>query len=174
MVSTGKDFRVHIASKGQFIEGNSDVPASSQTRLENRRPVAFLTALLICPPDSETERTLLEEDSNEIEAVYILMILRRNLDQLQLLRNIYFDRYTLQIIRQKTFDGVGGILSDTKYSRWKTYNGIRFPSEIDIQRPQENYEVALSIGSMKINANDVTPDKFILNQPPGTQLRRLN
>lgn len=174
MVSNGQEFRAHIPSKNQFIEGNSDAPASSQNKVENLRPVAFLTALLICPPDSETERTLLENDTNETEAVYILMILRGDLDQLQLLRNIYFDRYTLQIVRQKTFDGSGGILSDTRYSAWKTYSGIPFPSEINILRPQDNYEVALTIGSMKINSNDVTPDKFILNQPSGTQLRRLN
>jgi len=91
----------------------------------------------------------------------------------RLVRNIYFDRYTLQIVRQKTFDASGSTVTDTKYSDWKTTNGILFPSSIDIQRPQDNYNVMLTVTSTKFNTSDVTPKKFILNQPPGTQLRQL-
>jgi outer membrane lipoprotein-sorting protein len=101
------------------------------------------------------------------------MILRRDEEGLRLLRNIYFDRYTLQISRQKTFDAVGGITSDTRYSDWKTYDGIPFPSVMDIQRPQDGYELNLSIITMKINTPDVTAQKFVLNQPPNTQLKEM-
>jgi hypothetical protein len=66
------------------------------------------------------------------------------------------------------------VLSDTKYSGWKVYGGISFPSEILIQRPQDHYEVMLNVVNMRINTADITAEKFILNQPSGTQLRQLS
>ncbi len=174
MVSIGNDFRVSIPAKSQFIEGRNDAPASSKNKLENLRPSAFLTALLISPPDPKTDISFVEDDTNETKAVYILMMIRHNGDQYYPARNVYFDRYTLQISRQKTFDSDGNILSETRYSGWAQHNGISFPSTIDIQRPKDGYEVVLNVTDIKINAGDITPAKFVLNQPPGSQLKVLH
>ena len=173
MVSKGREFRIRIPRKNRFIIGDNEAPPRSRNELENMRPVAFLKALIIDPPDPEKEIALLEDDTNESKAVYILLLIRRDGDQYRLVRNVYFDRYTLQIIGQKTFDLFGQITSETIYSGWKGYGGISFPSDIDIKRPQENYEVQLNVISMKMNTSDVTPDKFILDQPPGTQLQEV-
>ncbi len=172
MVSVGNDFRVSIPVKNQFFIGRNDAPANSKNKLENLRPEAFLNALLIRPPDPD-DITIFEDDTSEDKAVYILMILQKEQDQLRLLRNVYFDRYTLQIARQKTFDRSGYIISDTRYGDWKPYSGILFPSDIDIQRPQDGYEVELKVLDMKVNSGDLTAAKFILNQPPGSQLKEL-
>ncbi len=171
MVSTGNDFRVLIPPKSEFFEGHNDTPATSKNKLENLRPIAFLNSLVIHPPDPATDVTVLENDTNETKAVYIVMIIRRDHEELRLIRNVYFDRYTLEIARQRTFDAAGNTISDTKYSDWKTYNGTSFPSALDMQRPIDGYELTLSILDMKINTPDVTADKFVLNQPPNTQLK---
>lgn len=174
MVSLAETFRIHIPSKNRFIEGRNDTPPTSKKPLENLRPAAFLTSLMIQPPDAKTEITLLEEDTNEREAVYILLIIRRGTDEPWLLRTLRFDRHNLEIVRQKTFDSSGSVLSDTKYSTWKDYSGVSFPSEIDIKRPQDHYEIVLNVLTMKINTADVTPEKFVLNQPAGTELQELS
>ncbi len=171
MVSTGNDFRVSIPIKNQFFEGQNDAPATSKNKLENLRPSAFLTALLINPPDPTS--TFVEDDTSETKAVYILMMIGHEGDRYFPVRNVYFDRYTLQINRQKTFDHAGEIVSETRYSNWADHNGIWFPSTIDIQRPKDGYEVVLQVTDLKINAGGITPAKFILNQPPGSQLRKL-
>ncbi|MBV9762657.1 MAG: DUF4292 domain-containing protein [Acidobacteriaceae bacterium] len=173
MVSTGNSFRVSLPTKNQFVVGSNDAPATSKNKLENLRPAAFLNSLMILPPSSG-DLTLMEDDTNETKAVYILQVIRRDGDRLQLLRNFYFDRYTLSINRQKTFDPNGNIKSDTHYSEWRTFNGIQFPTVIDIQRPEDGYELVLTVLEMKINAPDVTPEKFILNQPPGAVLKSLS
>jgi len=174
MVSLAETFRIHIPSKNRFIEGRTDAPPTSNKQLENLRPAAFLTSLMIQPPDAKTDITLLEEDTTDREAVYILLIIRRGTDEPWLLRTLHFDRHNLEIVRQKTFDSLGSVLSDTKYSTWKDYAGFPFPSEIDIKRPQDHYEVMLNVLNLKINSTDVTPEKFILNQPPGTELQVLS
>lgn len=173
MASVAENFRIYIPSKNRFIVGRNDAPPTSKKQLENLRPVAFLTSLIIQPPDAKTDITLLEEDTNEREAVYILLIIRRGTSEPWLVRTLHFDRHNLEIVRQKTFDSSGSVLSDTKYSNWKDSAGVSFPSQIDIKRPQDHYEAMLNVLSLKINSADVTPEKFILNQPSGTELQEL-
>jgi hypothetical protein len=171
MVSNGTQFRVSIPPKRRFIIGSNTAPEQPGSKLENLRPAALLTSLMIYPPDPETDNALLEKDNER--AVYILLIVRRTQSQLVLTRQVYFDGRTLQVSRQKTFDGTGGIVSDAKYSDWKAYGGIPFPSQIDIQRLKDNYEVQLSVLSMNMNTPDVTAERFVLAQPPDTQLQEL-
>ncbi len=173
MVSTGNEFRVSIPSKNQFIEGRNDAPATSKNKLENLRPAAFLTALLISPPDPNKDIVFVEDDTNETKSVYILMMIRRDGEQYRPVRNVYFDRYTLQINRQKTFDGEGNILSETKYDGWADHGGVQFPSTIDIARPKDGYEVVLHVTDLKLNAPEITSGKFVLNPPPGAQIKHL-
>jgi hypothetical protein len=172
MVSAGTEFCLYIPNKNQFIEGSNSVPAASSNKLERLRPEAFLTALMIYLPDP-ADITLLEEDTSGGEATYILLFIRRDPNE-RLVRSLHFDRHDLQVVRQTTFDPAGRVLSDTKYSEWKSYGGISFPSAIDIQRPQDRYEVRLTVTSMKINSADVTAQKFVLKQPAGSQLRQLS
>ncbi len=173
MVSAGAEFRMSIPSKNQFIEGSNSAPAASSNKIERLRPAAFLTSLLIYPPDPMTDIPLLEEDTTGGEASYILLFIRHDpVDRI--VRNLHFDRHNLQIVRQKTFDAAGSVVSDTHYSDWKSYGRNPFPSQIDIKRPQDQYEVRLTVLSLRINSADVTPEKFILNQPPGSKLRRLS
>ena len=168
MVANGEQFRVSIPRKKRFVMGNNDAPATSQNRLENLRPAALLHSLMINPPQAGAEITALESDTEL--ALYILLIIRQDAEQVLLARSISFDRHTLQIVRQKAFDPAGNVVSDTRYSGWKIYGGVPFPSEIDIQRPRDNYEVQLSLVTIRLNTPDVTPEKFTLAQPPNAQL----
>src|SRR5579863_897122 len=105
MVSMGQEFRVSLPSKNRFIQGRNDAPTESKNKIENLRPAAFLHAMLIFPPDPATEVAVLEDDTDEDHAFYVLLILSK--DPLRLDRAIYFDRLTLQILRQKAFDQNG-------------------------------------------------------------------
>jgi hypothetical protein len=172
MVCHENQFQLHLPRKNLLLVGDRNAPGNSKNALENLRPDAILKSLTIAPPDPDL--TILEDDTNEAGAVYILLILDRAGDELRLVRSVYFDRYSLRIIEQRTFDSSGSLAGDTKYSSWKTYQGVSYPSAIDIQRVQENYEVKLLVLSMKMNPPNVTPDKFVLRQPPGATVRRLN
>src|ERR1017187_896874 len=57
-------------------------------------------------------------------------------------------------------------------SDWQNYDGLPFPKTIDITRPQDEYAVVLTVVKMEINRG-VADDKFVLEQPEGTQLQVL-
>jgi len=175
MLALGNDFRVSIPTKSQFIEGRDDLPATSPNKLENLRPSAFRTSLLIDPPDPGREIVILTDDTDETKSVYILMCIHHDTgsDTYTLSRNLYFDRHTLALTRQKTFDTHGYITSQTRYADWKTFAGVEFPTTIDMQRPQDGYELNLKVTDLKMNGPEITAEKFVLAQPPNARLKVL-
>lgn len=171
MVSIGPEFRLLLPSKNRFIEGRNDAPAVSKNKIENLRPAAFLQAMLVFPPDPATEVPVLEDDTDEEHALYILLITKKSEgDTILLSRAIYFDRLTLQIVRQKAFDAAGGTVSDTRYSNWENHEGVSFPASLDINRPVDGYGVVMKLVKIQMNG-EVAADKFDLPKPENAQLQ---
>jgi outer membrane lipoprotein-sorting protein len=173
MVSDGDNFRVLLPSKSLFIEGVNSAPANSKNKLENLRPEAFLSSMLIRPPDPATENPSLVDATDEDNALYILYFIRKAADgDLMIVRSVWFDRIDLNIVRQTVYDEAGALISDTRYSKWQPYNNVMFPGHIDINRPKDGYGVVLDVLEMQMNV-PLTDDKFVLNQPEGAQLQTI-
>ncbi len=176
MASDGRSFKLLIAStlrhsdKPLFIEGSNDAPANSKNKLENLRPRAFLSSMLIRPAGPD-ETPLLEDATDEDNALYILQFVTRNPEGgLMIARNVWFDRLDLSIVRQKVLDETGSIVSDTRYAKWQQYNGVQFPAHIDINRPKDGYGLVLDVLAMKMNL-ELTNAQFALTQPEGSQVQ---
>jgi hypothetical protein len=109
--------------------------------------------------------------TDEDNAFYILYFLKKapNGDWLHA-RGVWFDRIDLSIARQVVYDESGAIVSDTRYSKWTNYSGVMFPAHIDLNRPRDGFGVVLDLIDLQMNLN-LTDDKFILNQPEGSQLQ---
>jgi hypothetical protein len=173
MVSDGARFRLYIPAKSTFIEGSNQIEKPSPNKLENMRPQAFLDSLLVRPPDSSQDETILENFTDEDNAVYILSIITPNPGGQPILkRQLWFERLHLQLVRQLIFDPSGDILTDARYTGWQLYDDVPFPKNIDIERPKDEYGVVMTIVKMDIN-KPITDDKFQLEQPEGTKLKIL-
>ena len=78
--------------------------------------------------------------------------------------------------------GAGGRLdSDIGYLQWEAATdpapagsgaGIFFPREIRVNRPQQDYQLKVSITKLALNA-EIPSDRFQLVQPPGTELTEI-
>ncbi len=173
MVSNGNDFRFFLNSKNLFIQGANDAPTVSKNKIENLRPETFFSSMLIRPADGNTEAPALMDQTDEDNALYILVFLRKNPDgQIRQIvsRSVWFDRLDLSIVRQMVFDDEGAIVSDTRYSKWQPFSGVLFPAHIDINRPKDAYGVVMDVMDMKMN-KVMTDEQFTLKQPEGAQLQ---
>src|SRR5262249_19211724 len=170
MVSDGAEFRFYLPGKNLFITGSNQVEKPSPNKLQNLRPQAFLDALLVRPVDSEREQTILENFTDEDNAPYILSVLAPNGGEPLLARQFWFDRLKLQLIRQLIFDHAGDILTDARYTSWQVYDNVSFPKSIDLERPQDEYGVVMTVVKMDINKT-VNEEQFQLAQPEGTELK---
>jgi hypothetical protein len=172
MVSTGAKFSLYLPSSNRFIVGSSDLPARSANKIENLRPQHFLEALLVEPmqPDEKADFMNFTDEDNAAYILHFMHILPDG--QIVPHRSIWFNRLDLHLARQLIFDPAGNILTDARYTDWQTYSGVSFPKQIDIARPQDEYAVVMTVVKMEINRG-VSDDKFVLEQPEGTQLQVL-
>ncbi len=77
MVSDGVNFKVSLPGKNLFEVGANSAPPTSKNKLENLRPEAFLSSMLIRPTDPSTEMPALVDATDEDNAFYILYFARK-------------------------------------------------------------------------------------------------
>jgi outer membrane lipoprotein-sorting protein len=183
MVSDGATFKLWIPPKSKFIVGNNNVSRPSSNPLENLRPQHIYDALLLHPVDPSHDIAVLEQGNRtiqdpktkqqELEAVYNVDVITRDEHGWYLGRKITFSRVDLMPIRQRVYDRNGYVATDASYYDFKNYSGLTFPAVIRVWRPQEEYAVTITIEKLNIN-QPLSDEQFALNQPPGSQLQRLD
>jgi hypothetical protein len=184
MVSNGEEFKLWIPPKNRFVVGRNDVQTRNADQpMENLRPQEIYDALLIRHIDPEHEIAVLE-NSEEIlhdakghrvlQEDYELIVIRKKGDHEGILsRKIVFSRTDLQPHRQYIYNDQGKLVTDARYAEYKEYDGVSFPSRIEIVRPQEEYDITLNVLKMEIN-KPLRDDQFALEQPPGAVVVNLD
>jgi len=182
MVSDGAQFKLWIPGKNRFVTGRNDIPAPNpQQPLENLRPQIIYNALLIPAIDPQNQiavmensyETLIDSRRHRVQVPdYEIVIIQRNGPGWILARRIIFSRTDLLPHRQMVYDDMGNVVTEARYEAYKDYDGTNFPSQIDISRPQEEYDITLNIVKLQLN-QPLPDDKFVLQQPAGAQVVRL-
>lgn len=184
MVSDGQNFKLSIPPKNRFVTGPDDVGTPNpQQPLENLRPQVIYDALLIHKIDPQNEIAVLENDTQTVvdskghhalQADYVLEVVRKSASGSGwfLSRKIVFSRTDLLPHRQLTYDENGNLATNTLYANYKDYDGVSFATQIEIVRPQEEYDITLNMLKLEFNKK-LTDDQFTLEQPPGAEVVHL-
>src|SRR5260370_36382976 len=185
MASDSDTFRVSIPSKKKFLVGPVAVERASSKPIEHLRPQHLLDALL-WPEIRKEESVTLREYNEENARYYILTVLRGGY-QVEVLREIWFDRSELQVSRMLTFGPKGVLLSDIRLADWQlpdtapgtVQSGAATPSPshgaallartIRIDRPHDDYKLDLQVTKVTMN-EDIPAERFKLEQPAGSAL----
>src|SRR6266446_870737 len=180
MASDGETFRVLIPSKKKFLVGPVAVERVSSKPIENLRPQHLLDALL-WPEIHKAESVTLREFNDENARYYILTVLRGGY-QVEVLREIWFDRSNLQVARMQNFGPKGLLLSDVRVADWQpsdnagqaataaASNGTAlFPRSMRIERPHDDYKLDLQVTKITVN-EEIPAERFKLEQPAGMEL----
>jgi len=183
MVSDGNRFKLSIPAKNKFYVGSAEVTKPSSNALENLRPQVIYSALFLPQIDSNDEIAVMENDSENVvdaktkrlveQPDYVIGIIRRSGNDWYVARKIVFDRVNLVPHHQIIYDSRGEIATEATYQVYKDYDGVSFPNVIEINRPQEEYIIRLTVEKLTIN-EPLHDDQFALQQPPGSQLVNLD
>ena len=183
LASDGKDFVLLIPSRSKAVKGANELRKKSANRVENLRPGFFFDAMMVrgLEPDdlysvvSDTE-TLEDAARKHLFSVpeYILSISRRKpgTQQLTPVRVITFHRDDLLPYQQDLYDADGNLETEVIYSRYADYGSGMYPSVVTIKRPLEEYQLILTVESVKENMT-LTDDQFQIKIPDGTQIQNL-
>jgi len=183
MVTDGEQFKLWIPPKNRFVIGHNQMPPQSTDQpLENLRPQNIYDALLI-PPIERAERAVMERGYETLHDAkghpilqedYELVVIRIKSEQEAVLsRKIMFSRIDLKPHRQIVYNEDGKVATDARYAEYKDYDGVSYPSRIEIHRPQEEYDITLEMVKVEIN-HPLSDDQFVLEQPAGAEVVHLD
>lgn len=183
MVSNGNNFELWVPPTNKFYVGPKDVVYKSPNALENLRPQIFYDALMLKEIDPKDEIAVLESGTEQVvdphskrqvqQPDYHIDVIRKGPHGWYLSRKIIFSRVDLQPHEQQIYDVDGNLQTDAKYTQLKEYDGVMFPSVIQIERPQEEYSITMSIVKLKLNES-IKDEQFALAQPEGAQVVHLD
>jgi hypothetical protein len=184
MVSNGEEFHVFIPSKNVFIVGPTNLQRPSKKPIENLRPQHLVDALLWAPI-AERVPVLFEQANESQSRFYVLTVLRRassidadgsnprdESDEFEIAEKIWFNRADLNVTRIEAYAAAGALISDDSYGNWDALGGLHYARQIGVSRPGDDYRLEITIVKATFN-EPIAPDRFILPQPPGTELIRV-
>jgi len=179
MVSIGQEFRLWIPFKNQFVVGNSDVARPSTQPLGNLQPQVIYDALLLQAVDPQNELAVLEERDQEVidpgthkltlQPEYTLNIIKQDGNEWYLSRKVVFERTDLRRYQELFYDEHGSIVTDVRYADYREFNGLFFPTNIQIRRPLEECSIKLEVMELTIN-DPIVDGQFVLEVPSGAGL----
>lgn len=180
MVSDGQEFKLWIPPKNKFVLGANDQEPQPGKRLENMRPQHIYDALLLREISADEiavlengYETVLDDKKHRVDQPdYELAVIRRGTNGWFLSRKISFSRTDLLPHRQMIYDQQGNVVTDARYDQYKDHDGVEFPDTIEIERPQEDYDITLSMVKLELN-RALKDDQFALEQPAGAEVVRL-
>jgi outer membrane lipoprotein-sorting protein len=182
MVSDGQQFELWIPPRNKFVVGSNDVVTyNAQQPLENIRPKAIYDALLL-PGIDDSQIAVLENGYETVtdsrrhrvdQPDYELDIIGKSDRGWFLARKIVFSRTDLLPHRQLVYSQNGELVTDARYEDYKDYSGVKFPSQISIYRPKEEYDITLTLVKLQLN-EPLTNEQFELQQPAGAEVVHLD
>lgn len=185
MVSNGQEFKLWIPPKNKFVIGQNQEPKKqADNPMENIRPQDIYEALLIrhVDPDPTKEiavmangyETLHDGKGHRVlQPDYELTVIHHYDNGWRISRKIIFSRTDLRPHQQYIYDENLNVATDARYAEYKDFDGVSFPSRIEIYRPQEEYDITLNM--LKVDMNKpLTDEQFVLEQPAGAQVVHLD
>jgi len=183
LASDGKSFTLLIPPKNKAYKGLNASKGTSPNWYENLRPSPLFSAMVVkgLNPDelySVTSDSSTEEDPAKKRLMqhpeYILNIQRRKPDSQELypVRVVTFHREDLLPYQQDLYDDAGVLQTQVLYNNYRQYEGLNYPSKITLRRPQEEYELVMTVERVTANPA-LTDDQFQVKIPPEYTIQDL-
>jgi outer membrane lipoprotein-sorting protein len=184
MVSNGKSWKLWVPSKKIARTGTNQMADPSQHGLESLRPNVIFDSLMIkglepkqivsltqdsrVYPDPKSKKDLVEEPDYEIA------ILAEPTDKMvHALRVIHIGRSTLLPYQEDIYGPDGTIVTRAYYSDYQNFGDIQYPTKIKIDRPQDQYGLAITITKLTLNQK-LDDDQFELTFPEGVVVKPMD
>jgi outer membrane lipoprotein-sorting protein len=167
MVSDGTQFWLDIPSKKQVYVGKNKSSISSSQQENpayNLRPLHLVGALLLEEVELKDPSQFFYLEVLPDTYVLNLGIKDETNSKYYPQRRFYLERENLTITRYQSFDDKSLLVSDVTYDNYKKVGKMMFPYRVDINRPWEGIELALTFREIEINT-DLNPKMFTFSLP---------
>ncbi len=174
MASSNGRFQIWIPSRNQFVTGSTGVRRQEENPIYNVRPSHILEGILFeALPDSKGSfRHFLEEEEDSRFKYYVVAVVEddRESGALRLHRKIWIERSQLRIVRQHYYEGPE-LQSAIVYNQEVRSGGRRIPTQVEIKRPEDRYEIRFQFEPDTIETDrEIQSEAFVIAAPPGAEI----
>lgn len=175
MVSDGKEYRISIPIKNQWMEGDVNVRVNSNSPIANLRPQDFLDGLFVDVTPYLNKPQIKRSFTDQSEGrhsfyVFTFMDVSGDGPEVRTLEKVWIDRSDdLKVSRKQIFGRDGRIESDVEYSNYHSEGNVQFPGTVQIYRPIEDLTLKLTFQSTKVNEK-LQDNTFELPRPEGSEV----
>jgi outer membrane lipoprotein-sorting protein len=182
--SDGKVFTLVVPPVNKAYQGLNSSVGSSPNWYENLRPSPLFNAMVVRGLNPEElysviSESVTEEDSSDkhllLHPEYVLSIVRSKpgtQEQIPI-RVVRFHREDLLPYQQDLYDDKGTLATQVIYGKYKDFDGVKYPGTITMRRPQDEYQLIMSVE--RVAANPVlTDDMFQVKIPPDFKIQHMD
>jgi hypothetical protein len=183
LASDGTRFTLVIFPKSIYFQDLNARKGNSPNWYENLRPGPLFDAMVVRGLDKDdlysviSQTVTIEDTANKrllAEPEYVLNIqrLKPNSQELYPVRVIHIHREDLMPYEQDLYDDKGSLETQVIYGPYKDFDGAKYPSTITLKRPQEEYQLIMTVQSFNANP-PLTDDQFHEDIPEGYKKQEL-
>ncbi len=163
--SDGTGFWLHIPSEKVVYSGPYDRTEEADTA-EVDLEAADLSRALFVEPFDPADIVRLSEESG----VYILTLTRDG----GLLRRLWIEKKMFAVVMEKYYNPLGGEDLEVRRSKHMSSNGMFYPLEISIFKPESGRKISMTIRDLELNPVGIPPEAFRFEAPLGTKVIMLD
>ncbi len=183
LASDGTRFTLLVPPRSKVYQGLNAAKGKSPNWYENLRPGFLFSAMVVrgVSPDelySVISESITEEDTDKkhllIRPEYVLNIVRHKPggQELAPVRVVRFHREDLLPYEQDLYDENGTLETQVIYGPYQDFGGAKYPSTITLRRPQEEYQLLMTIERVMTNTT-LSDDQFQVKIPNGSTIQIL-
>ena len=183
LASDGTRFTLVVPPEKKIYEGLNASKGTSDKWYENLRPDPLFNSMVIRGLEADefysvTSESITEEDASKkhllLRPEYVLSIVRRkpNSQELYPVRVVRFHREDLLPCEQDLYDDQGVMETQVIYGPYKDFAGVKFPSTITLKRPQDEYQLVMTVERVTANPS-LTDDQFRIKIPEGYTVQHM-
>lgn len=165
LVSDGTGFWLHIPSEKVVYTGPYDRAETADTAEVDLEAADLARALFVESFDPADVAGLTEESG-----VYIVTLTRNG----WLRRRLWIEKKIFAVVMEKYYNPAGGEDLELRRSKHTLYDGLHYPLEITIFKPDSGREISLLIREFTLNPAGIRPEAFRFEAPIGTKVIRLD
>jgi hypothetical protein len=189
LASDGTSFTLLMPPRNRAIEGTNTVTKSADNPMENLRPNIFVDTIMIHDISPEQMVSVIHEVTSKrnIQTNHVVELPEYDLtvfgeapvtsstalpEVVTPERVIHFSQFDLLPVGQDIYGRNGELETQVVYGADRDFDGVAFPSTIDIDRPTDKYRIHLTIDKLTVN-QPLADEAFELKIPEGTQVQRM-
>jgi hypothetical protein len=183
--SDGTNFKLVVPHNNKVYEGLTASKGTSPNWYENLRPDPIFNAMIIRGLEKDdlysviSQTVTMEDTANKrllAEPEYVLNIQRQkpNSQALYPVRVVHIHREDLLPYEEDLYDEEGGLQTQVIYGVYKDFQGTKYPGTITLKRPQEEYQLIMSVDQVILNPSPtLTDEMFQVKIPEGYTLQEM-